>query len=72
MQHDRSSGFAEPSIQALCAYWDQVEGAFRLGLPTVAVLNPRGYALASDELAGAAVANLDDWTEAMTTALGEG
>ncbi len=72
VQNGRSSGYAEPSIQALCVYWDQVEGAFRLGLPTIAVLNPRGYALASEELAGAAVANLDDWAEAMTTALGEG
>ena len=34
-------------------------------------MNPRGYALASDELAGAAVANLVDWSAAMTTALGE-
>lgn len=72
VQNGRSSGYTEPSIQALCPYWDQVEGAFRLGVPTVAVLNPRGYALASEELASAAVANLDDWTEAMTTALGEG
>ena len=33
VQNGRSSGHAEPSIQALCAYWDQVEGAFRLVVP---------------------------------------
>lgn len=66
------SGYAEPSLEALCRYWDQVEGAFRLAEPALAVLNPRGYDLPSAELADAAVANLRDWIGVMTSELSEG
>ncbi len=72
VKNGRDSGYAEPSIRALGKYWDQVEGAFRLAQPTLAVLNPRGYALHSDELSGASVANLGEWIGVMTAALGEG
>ncbi len=65
----RDSGYAEPSIRALGEYWDQVEGAYRLGDPIIAALNPRGYELPSAELAGATVANLQEWVDAMTVAL---
>ncbi len=68
----REGGHAEPSIQALSAYWDQVEGAFRLAQPTLAVLNPRAYELSSAELAGAQVQDLSQWVAAMTAALDEG
>ena len=65
----RDSGYAEPSIRALGEYWDQVERAYRLGDPIIAALNPRGYELPSAELAGATVANLREWVDAMTVAL---
>ena len=65
----RDSGYAEPSIKALSEYWEQVERAFRLGDPMIAALNPRGYELPSAELAGATVANLREWVDAMTVAL---
>ena len=67
----KDSGYVAPSLSALGQYWDQVEGAFRLAAPTLAVLNPRGYDLASAELAGAAVANLGDWVGVMTSELSE-
>ena len=69
MRSKRDSGYAEPSINALSEYWDQVERAFRLGDPMIAALNPRGYELPSAELAGATVANLREWVDAMTVAL---
>ena len=65
----RDSGYAEPSIKALSEYWDQVEGAYRLGDPIIAALNLRGYELASEELADATVANLGEWITAMTAVL---
>ena len=65
----RDSGYAEPSIKALSEYWDQVEGAYRLGDPSIAALNPRGYELASEELADATVANLGEWIGVMTASL---
>src|SRR3990172_2218884 len=43
-------GYAEPSVRALATYWDQVEGVYRLSAPYLAVLNPRQYELASEEL----------------------
>ena len=67
----RDSGFAEPSIEKLAEYWDQVEGAFRLSEPTIAALNPRRYKLPSDELSQATAASLPDWVAAMTNALDE-
>ena len=65
----KEGGLVQPSINALCGYWDQVEGCFRLGAPTLAVLNPRGYGLSSEELASATVRNLGEWVGAMTAAL---
>ncbi len=73
------SGYAEPSIKALCQYWDRIEGCFRLGKPTIAILNPRGYDLYPDEYAPvlddlevAQVGNLGEWVGKMTAALSEG
>lgn len=65
----RESGYVQPSIDALCKYWDQVEGCFRLSKPNIAALNPRGYKLPSQELNGAEVANLGEWVGAMATAV---
>jgi len=72
----KDGGFVEPSIQALCKCWDQVESCFRLGKPAIAILNPRGYALypdnydpALDELDAAMVSNLGEWVDAMTNVL---
>ncbi len=65
----KEGGLVQPSINALCDYWDQVENCFRLGAPTLAVLNPRGYGLSSEELASATVGNLGEWVGAMTAAL---
>ncbi len=67
----QDSGYAAPSVKKLAEYWEQVESCFRLSEPTVAVLNPRGYELDSDELAQATVANLGEWAAAMTNALDE-
>ncbi len=67
-----SSGYAAPSLEALCRYWDQVEGAFRLAEPALAVLNPRGYDLPSAELTDASVATLRNWIGVMTSELSEG
>ena len=67
----RDSGYAAPSVKKLATYWEQVESCFRLGEPTVAVLNPRGYELPSDELSQATAASLSDWAAAMTNALDE-
>jgi len=72
MKNDKENGYAEPSISALSQYWDQVEGAFRIADPGLAVLNPRGYALASEELTGATVSNLGEWVGAVTAVLSEG
>lgn len=67
----QDSGYAAPSVKKLATYWEQVESCFRLGEPTVAVLNPRGYELSSDELSQATAASLSDWAAAMTNALDE-
>lgn len=67
----QDSGYAAPSVKKLATYWEQVESCFRLSEPTVAVLNPRGYELPSDELSQATVASLSDWAAAMTNALDE-
>ena len=68
---NQDSGYAAPSVKKLAEYWEQVESCFRLSEPTVAVLNPRGYELDSDELAQATVVNLGEWAAAMTNALDE-
>ena len=68
---EREGGFAAPSVKKMAEYWEQVESCFRLSKPTVAVLNPRGYELDSDELSQATVASLSDWAAAMTNALDE-
>lgn len=68
---EREGGFAAPSVKKMAKYWEQVESCFRLSAPTVAVLNPRGYELDSDELSQATVASLSDWAAAMTNALDE-
>lgn len=60
-----ASGYAEPSIHELATYWEQVEGAFRLSDPVVAVMNPRGYAIPSEELNNSTVSNLRDWVSAI-------
>ena len=67
----QASGYAAPSVKKLAEYWEQVESCFRLSEPTVAVLNPRGYELDSDELTQATVVNLDEWAAAMANALDE-
>ncbi len=71
VQVEQDSGYAAPSVKKLAEYWEQVESCFRLSEPTVAVLNPRGYELDSDELARATVVNLGEWAAAMTNALDE-
>lgn len=58
-------GYAENSIKALATYWEQVEGCFRLQTPFVAVLNPRGYELPSQELAQGVQPNLVTWIDAV-------
>ena len=72
VRRSNDGGYAEPSIEALSQYWDQVEGTFRLAEPILAVLNPRGYDLPSPELGGATVANLREWIGVVTAALSEG
>lgn len=68
---EREGGYAAPSVKKLAEYWEQIESCFRLSEPTVAVLNPRGYELDSDELTQATVANLGEWAAVMTNALDE-
>ena len=76
VRNERNGGFVEPSIEALCKYWDQVEGCFRLGEPVIAILNPRGYDLYPDEYApvlddleDVKVGNLGEWIDTMKNAL---
>ena len=64
-------GYIEPSILALCRFWDQTEAGFGRCAPFVAVLNPHGFELPSKALAGAQVQNLSAWIEAITDLLGE-
>lgn len=63
------SGYVEPSIHSLAAYWEQVDRAFRVSQPTLAVMNPRGYELPSEELAGAVQPDLTKWTDAVVARL---
>ena len=65
------SGYVKPSILALSECWDRTEVCFRLGMPVIAVLNPRGFKLPSKELARAQAPNLLGWVEALTDLLGE-
>ena len=65
------SGYVKPSIRALNNCWEQTEACFRLSIPVIAVLNPRGYELPSKELADAEVQDLSEWVKAMTDLLGE-
>lgn len=67
----QNSGYAEPSIQLLGKYWEQVEKAFRLRAPIISVLNPRGYDVVSNELASASVTNLQDWVSVVSDSLAE-
>lgn len=57
----KGSGYVEPSIQALAEYWERVDRAFRISDPMVSVMNPRGYALPSDELTQATRPTLREW-----------
>lgn len=68
----RGSGYAEPSVQALAQYWEQVDRAFRLSEPVVSVMNPRGYELPSQELAQAMQPNLQSWIGAIVRTLNHG
>lgn len=65
----RDSGYAEKSVQKLAEYWEQVERAFRLNDPVVAVMNPRGYELPSSELTNAQQPDLNAWISTITTEL---
>lgn len=67
----RGSGYVAPSIAKLAAYWDQVDRAFRLCDPIIAVMNPRQFELPSEELAAAVKPNLTQWIAVVTTALQE-
>jgi CRISPR system Cascade subunit CasC len=62
-------GYAQKSIEALATYWEQVDKAFRLEPPTVAVLNPLQIELPSEELAGSVKPTLSEWIGAVTKAL---
>ena len=57
------TGFAEPSVQQLAQYWEQIDKAYRLETPLLSVMNPRGYDLASEEIAAAVQPNLQAWVE---------
>ncbi len=67
----RQGGYAAESVQALGAYWGRVETAFRLGDPYVAVMNPHGFDLASDELAASQLPDLRSWVDATVSAVSE-
>ncbi|MCE2473617.1 MAG: type I-E CRISPR-associated protein Cas7/Cse4/CasC [Anaerolineae bacterium] len=71
LRASNGKGYVEPSILALSNCWDQTEICYRLDTPHIAVLNPRGYKLPSDELTRAQVQNLPAWLEATTVLLGE-
>jgi CRISPR system Cascade subunit CasC len=62
-------GYAQKSIEALAAYWEQVDKAYRLADPTVAVLNPLNVDLPSKELAEAVKSTLAEWIRAVTEVL---
>ena len=68
---ERGSGYVKPSIEALATYWEQVDRAYRLGEndPVIAVLNPRGYPLPSDELSQAMQPTLRDWVDVVVSGL---
>ena len=65
----QGSGYAESSVKALAAYWEQVEQAFRLTDPVVSVLNPRNYDLPSEELITAQQPNLQNWIDTIVISL---
>ncbi len=67
----KGGGYVEPSIMALAEYWEQVDRAFRLSDPIIAVMNPRGYELPSEELQQAHCANLGQWVDAIVGKLSE-
>jgi len=66
------SGYVEPSIEALATYWEQVDRAFRLSEPILSVMNPRAYALPSEELQQAIQGNLSDWVGSILMQLPQG
>lgn len=68
----KNSGYAEPSVQALGKYWEQVDKAYRLQQPIVSVLNPRGYELPSQELTKAQQPDLNAWVNGILLPLSEG
>ncbi len=57
------NGFAEPSVQKLVGYWEQIDKAYRLETPLLSVMNPRSYELASEEIAAAVQPNLQVWVD---------
>ncbi|MDL1901998.1 type I-E CRISPR-associated protein Cas7/Cse4/CasC [Anaerolineae bacterium CFX9] len=65
----QGSGYVEPSIRALATYWEQVDRAFRVSPPVLAVMNPRGYELPSEELTQASKTDLNTWVEAILQSL---
>jgi CRISPR system Cascade subunit CasC len=65
----RGSGYVQPSVEALAKYWEQTDRAFRLSDPLVTVMNPRGYALDSDELTAATQPDLRSWIDTIINAL---
>lgn len=66
---ERSGGYAAESVRALGVYWEQIDRAFRLSDPFIAVMNPRGFDLASDELAAAQLPDLRTWVETTVNAV---
>lgn len=65
----KGGGYVEPSIKALAEYWEQVDRAFRLSDPFIAVMNPRSYELPSEELQQANRPNLSQWVDAIVSIL---
>lgn len=65
----KSSGHAEPSIEALATYWEQVDRAFRLQQPVISAMNPRQFNLPSEELAQATQPDLRSWISVIIDAL---
>ena len=62
-------GYAEPSIMALCKFWDQYRVVVDDSSPVVFVLNPKGYELPSAELQAAQVKSLPELVDMTTNQL---
>jgi CRISPR system Cascade subunit CasC len=65
----KGGGYVAESLNALATYWENVDVAFRLSDPVVAVMNPRGFDLPSAELAGAVQPTLRDWVNTVVGAV---